>query len=53
MENMAQEAWQKAVTAANDGKVLMDGSELSGVVLEGEEEAQYWTEFSKVVNIIF
>lgn len=24
-----------------------DGSEITGTVMEGEEEAQYWTEFSK------
>ncbi|KAL3072781.1 hypothetical protein niasHS_017755 [Heterodera schachtii] len=46
-ENAAQEAWQKAVAAAEGGKVMMDGSEITAVLLEGEQEAQYWTEFTK------
>uniref|UniRef100_A0A914HNP9 Uncharacterized protein n=1 Tax=Globodera rostochiensis TaxID=31243 RepID=A0A914HNP9_GLORO len=46
-ENAAQVAWQKAVAAAKDGKVIMDDSEITAVLLEGEQEAQYWTEFSK------
>ncbi|KAI3416681.1 hypothetical protein GPALN_004393 [Globodera pallida] len=46
-ENAAQVAWQKAVAAAKDGKVMMDDSEMTAVLLEGEQEAQYWTEFSK------
>lgn len=30
-----------------DGKVLFGGNELKGTVLEGEEEEEYWNNFSK------
>lgn len=30
-----------------DGKVMFGGNELKGTVLEGEEEEEYWNNFSK------
>lgn len=55
-ENSASTAWKKAVEAAaatkgdppaEEGKVLMNGQQLEGKVLEGEQESEYWMTFSK------
>lgn len=35
-ENEAKEAWDKAVAAGTDGKVLLNKKELSATVMEGE-----------------
>lgn len=32
---------------AEDGKVMIEGNELKGAVLEGEEEEKYWNEFNE------
>lgn len=46
-ENGAAVAWKVAVEKGEDGKVLFGGNELKGTVLEGEEEEEYWDNFSK------
>ena len=46
-ENGAATAWDAAVAAGEDGKVLLDGKVVSGKILEGEEEEAYWNEFNK------
>jgi lupus La protein len=47
-ENSAGKAWEKAVAAATDGKVLYEENELKGEVLEdGEEADKYWENYSK------
>ncbi|OZC07635.1 hypothetical protein X798_05352 [Onchocerca flexuosa] len=45
-ENGAAVAW-KVATEKGDGKVMFGGNELKGTVLEGEEEEEYWNNFSK------
>uniref|UniRef100_A0A0R3RK00 Lupus La protein n=1 Tax=Elaeophora elaphi TaxID=1147741 RepID=A0A0R3RK00_9BILA len=45
-ENGAAIAW-KVATEKGDGKVIFNGNELKGTVLEGEEEEEYWNNFSK------
>ncbi|VDL74647.1 unnamed protein product [Nippostrongylus brasiliensis] len=45
-ENGAQKAWEKAVAEGTDGKVIFQEKELSGKVLEGEDEEKYWSAFS-------
>ncbi|KAK6728310.1 hypothetical protein RB195_005756 [Necator americanus] len=45
-ENGAQEAWDKAVAAGTEGKVFFQEKELTGKVLEGEDEERYWTAFN-------
>ncbi|EYC26593.1 hypothetical protein Y032_0010g853 [Ancylostoma ceylanicum] len=45
-ENGAQEAWNKAVAAGTEGKVVFQEKELTGKVLEGEEEEKYWNAFN-------
>ncbi|VDK46566.1 unnamed protein product [Anisakis simplex] len=47
-ENCAKKAWDQAVSeAGEEGKVMMDGKELKGAVLEGEEEEKYWNDFNQ------
>ncbi|KIH49484.1 hypothetical protein ANCDUO_20441, partial [Ancylostoma duodenale] len=45
-ENGAQEAWNKAVAAGTEGKVVFQEKELTGKVLEGEDEEKYWNAFN-------
>jgi len=45
-ENEARDAWDKACSSMAN-KVIYNGNELSGHVLEGEAEQKYWAEFSK------
>uniref|UniRef100_A0A8R1TRD4 Uncharacterized protein n=1 Tax=Onchocerca volvulus TaxID=6282 RepID=A0A8R1TRD4_ONCVO len=46
-ENGAAVAWKVATEKGEDGKVMFGGNELKGAVLEGEEEEEYWNNFSK------
>ncbi|VIO95623.1 La domain containing protein [Brugia malayi] len=46
-ENGAAIAWKVATEKGEDGKVMFGGNELKGTVLEGEEEEEYWNNFSK------
>ncbi|VDM97920.1 unnamed protein product [Thelazia callipaeda] len=46
-ENGADIAWKAAIEKGEDGKVIFDGNELEGRVLDGEEEEEYWNNFSK------
>ncbi|KAF7638700.1 hypothetical protein Mgra_00001782 [Meloidogyne graminicola] len=51
-EDAADGAWQKAVNSAkengdSEGKVMFEGNEIKGAVLDGEEEEKYWADFSK------
>ncbi|KAL7074326.1 hypothetical protein ACQ4LE_006210 [Meloidogyne hapla] len=51
-EEAANSAWKKAVNSAkesgdSEGKVLFEGNEITGSVLDGEEEEKYWADFSK------
>uniref|UniRef100_A0A0M3HTZ3 Lupus La protein n=2 Tax=Ascaris TaxID=6251 RepID=A0A0M3HTZ3_ASCLU len=46
-EDAAKAAWKQAVETAEDGKVMIEGNELKGTVLEGEEEEKYWNEFNE------
>lgn len=45
-ENGAQKAWEKAVEGGTDGKVIFQEKELTGKVLEGEDEEKYWSAFN-------
>ncbi|VDO35269.1 unnamed protein product [Haemonchus placei] len=45
-ENGAQKAWDKAVSEGTDGKVVFQEKELTGKVLEGEDEEKYWSAFN-------
>ncbi|KAL3997480.1 La domain family protein [Acanthocheilonema viteae] len=45
-ENGAAVAW-KVAAEKGDGKVIFGGNELKGTVLEGEDEEEYWNNFSK------
>ncbi|KAK6059829.1 hypothetical protein COOONC_02520, partial [Cooperia oncophora] len=45
-ENGAQKAWDKAVAEGADGKVIFQEKELTGKVLEGEDEEKYWSAFN-------
>ncbi|KAE9419227.1 hypothetical protein Angca_004825 [Angiostrongylus cantonensis] len=49
-ENGAQEAWNKAVSEGTDGKVIFQGKELVGKVLDGEEEEKYWSAFNASIQ---
>ncbi|CAB3410871.1 unnamed protein product [Caenorhabditis bovis] len=49
-EGGAQSAWDKAVAAGQDGKVIFQEKEITAKVLEGEEEEKYWTEFNTRKN---
>lgn len=49
-EYAAREAWKKATEVkaeSTECKLLLNDKLLEGVVLEGDEETKYWTEFSK------
>lgn len=46
-ENGAKTAWEKAVAAAEDGKVMFGENEITASVLEGDAEAAYWTAFNE------
>ncbi|XP_067933777.1 la protein homolog [Watersipora subatra] len=41
-ENEAKSAWEKAVAAGTDGKVMYNEKELSSGFIEGEEEEKHW-----------
>ncbi|KAI6201326.1 hypothetical protein M3Y96_00829800 [Aphelenchoides besseyi] len=45
-ENSAKKAWENALEK-NDGKIMFKDQELTGKVLEGEEEEKYWADFTK------
>ncbi|KJH45333.1 la domain protein [Dictyocaulus viviparus] len=45
-ENGAEKAWNKAVEEGTDGKVIFQEKELTGKVLEGEDEEKYWSAFN-------
>ncbi|KAI1711210.1 RNA binding motif domain-containing protein [Ditylenchus destructor] len=45
-ENAAQELWEKAKAAGN-GTVVYNQAQLTGEVLSGEEEENYWANFYK------
>uniref|UniRef100_A0A915PRA1 Uncharacterized protein n=1 Tax=Setaria digitata TaxID=48799 RepID=A0A915PRA1_9BILA len=46
-ENGADIAWKAAVEKGENGKVMFGENELKGTVLQGEEEEEYWNNFSK------
>ncbi|MCP9260905.1 Sjogren syndrome antigen B (Autoantigen La) [Dirofilaria immitis] len=46
-ENGAAIAWKLAAEKGEDGKVMFEGNELKGTVLDGEEEEEYWNNFTK------
>lgn len=45
-EGGAGKAWEAAVAAADDGKVIFLGSEIKAHVLDGDEETEYWNDFN-------
>ncbi|PAV67695.1 hypothetical protein WR25_04214 [Diploscapter pachys] len=54
-EDAAKTAWEKAQSDSEGGKVMFKENELTGRVLEGEEEDKYWTafnssKFNKIAN---
>ncbi|KAF6025506.1 La [Bugula neritina] len=49
-ENEAKVAWDKALEEAKDKKVLFDEKELTGVVIEGEEEETHWKKFFESIQ---
>ncbi|VDN59981.1 unnamed protein product [Dracunculus medinensis] len=46
-EFAAKKAWEAAIAASADGKVMMNDNEIHATVLDGVEEEKYWDDFNQ------